>query len=59
VKRQRSVCGGKPVAFDSGSYEGVIDFEGEEGYTQVRSARAKGDIQFALDLVCPGIVGSW
>jgi hypothetical protein len=57
ARRERSVCGGKPVAFDSGSYEGVIDFEGEEGYTQVNATRAEGDLQFFLDLICPGNIG--
>jgi len=53
-RRERSVCGGKPVAFDSGSYEGTIDFTGEQGYTEVHVTNAKGDLQFALDIICPG-----
>lgn len=55
--REKSACGDKPVTFDSGVYEGTIDFTGEEGYTQVHATRAKGDIQFVLDLVCPGTIG--
>jgi hypothetical protein len=53
-KRERSVCGGKPVTFDSGSYEGTIDFIGELGYTEIYATEARGDLQFALDVICPG-----
>jgi hypothetical protein len=54
ARRERSVCGGKPVAFDSGSYVGTIEFNGEQGYTRVHATEAKGDLQFALDIICPG-----
>lgn len=54
LRRERSVCGGKPVAFDSGSYVGTIDFTGEQGYTEVLATEAKGDLQFALDIICSG-----
>lgn len=57
-RRERSVCGGKPIAFDSGSYVGTIDFTGEQGYTEIHATEAKGDLQFALDILCPGGGGS-
>jgi hypothetical protein len=53
ARRERPVCGGKSVVFDSGLYEGTIDFSGEEGYTQVHATKAEGDLQSALDLICP------
>jgi protein-S-isoprenylcysteine O-methyltransferase Ste14 len=52
--RERPVCGGEPVLFDAGSYEGTIDFTGEQGYTEVHATSVKGDLQFALDGVCGG-----
>ena len=51
--RQRSACGGRPVYFASGYYEGTIAFHGEEGYTEVEAARAQGDAGI-IDIVCPG-----
>ena len=53
----RPKCGGKPVVIDSGYYEGMIDFHGEEGYTDVEATSAPGDIHFWLDILCPGIGG--
>jgi hypothetical protein len=49
---QRSACDQQQVEFDSGSYEGRIDFEGEEGFTKVHAASARGDLWFALNLIC-------
>lgn len=54
----RSKCGGKPVSFDDGNYEGTIDFHGEEGYTAVETSAARGDLGFLIDIVCPGISGA-
>jgi hypothetical protein len=42
------------VEFDSGFYEGRIDFEGEEGFTAVHATRAPGELQLGLNLICPG-----
>lgn len=57
ARTERSECGGKPVSFDSGYYEGTIGFHGEEGFTEAEATRAPGDIGFLLDIVCPGISG--
>ena len=57
AKRVRPSCGGKSFAFDSGSYEGTIRFNGEEGFTSVEATSAKGDLGFLLDILCPGISG--
>jgi hypothetical protein len=57
AKRERPSCGGKSLAFDSGSYEGTIRFNGEEGFTSVEATSAEGDLGFLLDILCPGISG--
>lgn len=50
---ERSVCG-KAVAVQSGRYEGTIDVEGEERYSQVHATSARGEASTALSLVCAG-----
>lgn len=40
------------IAFDSGAYEGRVDFEGEEGFTELHATGARGSAQFVLDLIC-------
>lgn len=57
AKRVRPSCGGKSFAFDSGSYEGTIRFNGEEGFTSVEATSAKGDLGFLVNILCPGISG--
>jgi len=57
AKRVRPSCGGRSFAFDSGSYEGTIRFNGEEGVTSVEATSAKGDLGFLIDILCPGISG--
>jgi hypothetical protein len=54
---ERSECGGKPVVFDSGYYEGTISFHGEEGFTGIEASSAPGDLGFLLNIVCPGVAG--
>lgn len=39
-------------AVDSGVYEGRVDFEGEEGFTEVHATRAPGDAHVVADLIC-------
>jgi hypothetical protein len=53
----RAKCGGNRVSFDSGSYEGTIDFHGEEAYTTVEATAARGDLGFLVGALCPGITG--
>ena len=53
----RPKCGGNSVSFDSGHYEGKIDFHGEGGYTEVEATSAPGNIDFWLNIICPGIGG--
>lgn len=55
---ERSACGGESVQVDSGRYEGTIDFEGEEGYSEVHAVSARGEVMMVLSLVCPGGPGS-
>ncbi len=54
-KTTRPKCGGKPVSFDSGYYEGTIAFHGEEGYADADATTVRGDIGFWLDSLCSGI----
>ncbi len=53
-RKARSVCDREPVTFDSGYYEGTIEFRGEQGYTKVEATTARGDLGPLLNLVCPG-----
>jgi hypothetical protein len=41
-------CGREKIRFDSGSYEGKIEFHGEEGYTDVVATSAPGNIDYWL-----------
>jgi hypothetical protein len=47
-------CGKDSVTFDSGSYVGVIDFHGEEGYSEAHAASVPGEIKTTLSLLCLG-----
>jgi hypothetical protein len=47
-------CGKETVRFDSGQYEGKIDFHGEEGYTSVEATAVPGNINYLLSAVCGG-----
>jgi hypothetical protein len=51
---ERSACDPEPISFDSGFYEGRIDFEGEEGFTEAHATRARGEVQLGASLVCGG-----
>jgi hypothetical protein len=51
-RTERSICDSQPIEFDSGFYEGRIDFEGEEDYTEAHATRARGEIRLAASLVC-------
>jgi len=42
------------VTFESGSYEGGIEFKGEEGFTEEHATSAPGNAQFFADLLCGG-----
>jgi hypothetical protein len=45
-------CGERLIRFDSGNYEGRIDFHGEEGYTAVEATTAPGNIDFWAAELC-------
>ncbi|MDQ2631220.1 MAG: hypothetical protein M3Y75_09680 [Actinomycetota bacterium] len=49
--KEQTVCGSEPVEYQPGFYEGRIDVEGEEGFTEVHATRARGDSLFLLRLV--------
>jgi len=50
---ERSACNPQPIEVDSGFYEGRVDFEGEEGYTEAHRTRVPGEIRFLASLICP------
>jgi hypothetical protein len=45
-------CGKEVIRFDSGAYEGTIDFWGEEGYTTVEATSAPGNIDYWMAGLC-------
>jgi hypothetical protein len=47
-------CIHRPVEVDSGAYEGRVEFEGEERFTEVHATRALGDAKFTIGLICAG-----
>lgn len=51
---ERSACNQQPIEVDAGFYEGRIDFEGEEGYTEAHRTRAPGEIRVLASLICSG-----
>jgi hypothetical protein len=51
-RSESSVCDPKPIEFESGFYEGQIDFEGEEGYTDAHATRARDEVQLLASLTC-------
>ncbi|MGN6200869.1 MAG: hypothetical protein ACTHNY_00490 [Solirubrobacterales bacterium] len=53
-KKEHASCDRQQFAFDSGFYEGRIDFEGEEGFTEVHASRAPGELRVGLSFICSG-----
>jgi hypothetical protein len=53
TRTEANPCGG-PVSFDSGSYVGTIDFEGENDYSEAHATSARGDVKAAASLICAG-----
>jgi hypothetical protein len=49
--KEQTICGSQPVKFQPGFFEGRVDIEGEEGFTQVHATRARGDTRFLLRLI--------
>ncbi|HEU5064061.1 MAG TPA: hypothetical protein VFT79_13060 [Solirubrobacterales bacterium] len=45
-------CGKEAIRFDSGRYEGKIDFHGEEGYTSVEATSVPASIDYFLSGLC-------
>lgn len=45
-------CDDETIRFDSGQYEGKIDFHGEEGYTSVEATSVAGNIDYFLSGFC-------
>lgn len=51
---EESACGGDPVQFEAGVYEGSIEFKGEQGYTKASATRVRAEVKPFLGLVCGG-----
>lgn len=45
-------CGKQAVRFDSGVYEGTVDFRGEDGYTSVEATSAPGNADLEAAVIC-------
>lgn len=45
-------CGERPIRFDSGYYEGTIQFHGEQGYTTVEATRVPGSTDYWEAILC-------
>lgn len=54
-RAERSACGDQPVLVEGGRYEGTIDFEGEEGYSRVHAASARGEAKAWLSVICASV----
>lgn len=52
-KTKRSLCEG-PITLETASYEGVIEFHGEGGYTDVSVTRAPSLARLFFDFLCSG-----
>jgi hypothetical protein len=54
TETESPVCNKQQIfSVASGYYEGVINFRGEEGYTEVKASQAVGDASILLNTVCP------
>lgn len=52
ARTERSSCADETLSVDSGSYVGKIDFEGEQGYSEVHATSAPGDTTLLSRLIC-------
>jgi hypothetical protein len=50
--RAASIPCERDIRFDSGNYEGTIDFHGEEGYTTVEASIVPGNIDYIAAELC-------
>jgi hypothetical protein len=53
---ERPSCGGKPVTFATGRWEGTIRFRGEEDFTSIDTTNGIAAIKPFLDVLCFGEV---
>ncbi len=50
----RPSCGGKPVEYRPGTFEGTIEFHGEEGFTEAAATKTPALIQPLVEAACKG-----
>jgi hypothetical protein len=53
---ERPSCGGRPVTFAAGRWEGTIRFRGEEAFTSIESSSGIAAVKPFLDILCFGEV---
>jgi hypothetical protein len=56
-KTERPDCGGKPITFEGGRWEGEIDFEGEHGYSEAHATSVRDEAKPALAILCALVGG--
>lgn len=56
IAEERSDCGGRGnfIQFDAGTYQGMIEFHGEEAYTEASATQVAVELEPFLDLICAG-----
>lgn len=55
IAEERSACVKDDfVQFDAGTFQGTIEFHGEEGYTEASATQAPAEFKPFLDLICFG-----
>lgn len=50
----RARCGGPSITYEPSTYEGTIEFDGEEGFTHVSAERASLRLEPLLNSICVG-----
>jgi hypothetical protein len=55
LRKSGARCSGRRPIFETGSFRGAIEFDGEQGYTDVSARRASGQVYRTFKQVCrPG-----
>jgi hypothetical protein len=54
VAEERSACGGDPIQFEAGRYEGAFEFRGEEGFATAEVESVRAEAKPFLGLACSG-----
>jgi len=52
VKRRKRACSDERIRYEAGRYEGTIEFQGEQGFTDVVAPGGAGTMNFLLEIGC-------